>query len=378
MPIRSTLERQLLAALLSLLVGMLIVTGSVLAAFDAAQASGRAVTHTRDVIDSVRTLQILERQWLLARTNENREAFNQRWATAFADVQDNPAQQNRLQQWRDQLFLSAPTGALPTQLQANLSLAQALIATEETLLADRQREAQRRIQLARWIMLISLPMIAVIGFLFTLRLIHRVRHFTGPLLSATERVQSGDLEVRLPVTGHDEFSVISRHFNSMTETLATTQRSQETLRRTLEFRVETLVAATTAELQHLSRLGTFIQASSTQQEAAIVIAEIAPTLFPQGGSVALLAESRNLLEPYVHWGPAPTAPPWLPSECWASRLGGIHLAAPQGGVPRCPHDLTTGLTQAPGFIHGVSQAAAPQGPPCCSWRNACSRIRPWQ
>ena len=40
--------------------------------------------------------------------------------------------------------------------------------------------------------------------------------------------------------------------------------------------------------------------------------------------------------------------------------------------------LTTGLTQAPGFIHGVSQAAAPQGPPCCSWRNACSRIRPWQ
>ncbi|GAA5439822.1 MFS transporter [Deinococcus caeni] len=39
--------------------------------------------------------------------------------------------------------------------------------------------------------------------------------------------------------------------------------------------------------------------------------------------------------------------------------------------------LTTGLTQAPAFIHRVSQAA-PQGPPCCSWRNACSRIRPWR
>lgn len=62
MPIRSTLERQLLAACVLLLMGTLTVTVAVFTAFTAAQISGRAVTHTRDVIEGVRTLQNLERQ----------------------------------------------------------------------------------------------------------------------------------------------------------------------------------------------------------------------------------------------------------------------------------------------------------------------------
>lgn len=344
MPIRSTLERQLLAACVLLLMGTLTVTVTVFTAFTAAQISGRAVTYTRDVIEGVRTLQNLERQWLLARTNENREAFNRRWARVFAEVQDNFAQQTRLQQWRDRLFLSAPTGALTAQLQENAPLAQALITAEETLLTARQREAQRRIQVARWIVLIGMPMTAVIGMLFTLQLIRRLRQFTAPLLKATERVQSGDLSVRLPVAGNDEFSAIATHFNAMTEALDETQRSQASLRRTLETRVNNLVAATTAELHHLSRLGTFIQACATQEEAATVISSIAPTLFPDGGSVALLAESRNLLEPYVHWGDAPAPAPWQPSTCWASRLGGPHSASVENHAPRCAHDHTTGAT----------------------------------
>lgn len=364
MSIRSTLERQLLAAFLLLLIGTVIVTVTVSVAFTAAQSSGRAVTHTRDVIEGVRTLQNLERQWLLARTNDQREAFNRRWARVFADVQDNPAQQNRLQQWRDQLFLSAPTGTLPAQLQENEPLAQALITTEERLLTARQHEAQQRIHVARWIVLIGLPMIAVIGLLFTLRLIHRVRHFTGPLLSATERVQNGDLSVRLPVAGNDEFSAIATHFNAMTDALAQTQQNQAALRRTLESRVESLAAATTAELQHLSRLGTFIQACATQDEAAAVISSIAPILFPEGGSVALLAESRNLLEPYVHWSATPTLTPWLPSDCWASRLGGPHVATVENRAPRCTHDHTAGATlcvplSAQGETLGVLTLYAP-------------------
>lgn len=364
MPIRSTLERQLLAAFILLLIGTLTVTVAVFAAFNAAQNSGRAVTHTRDVIEGVRTLQNLERQWLLSRTNDNRETFNRRWARVFADVQDNSAQQNRLQQWRDQLFLSAPTGALPAQLQENAPLAQALITTEETLLTARQREARQRIQIAQWIVLIGLPMIAVIGLLFTLQLIRRLRQFTVPLVTATERVQAGDLSVRLPVSGNDEFSAIATHFNAMTEALARTQDSQATLRRTLESRVESLVATTTAELQHLSRLGTFIQACATQEEAATVISSVAPTLFPDGGSVVLLAESRNLLEPYVHWGSAPTPTPWLPSDCWASRLGGPHTSSVENHAPRCAHDHTTGATfclplSAQGETLGVLTLHAP-------------------
>ncbi|GGR39539.1 diguanylate cyclase [Deinococcus ruber] len=138
--------------------------------------------------------------------------------------------------------------------------------------------------------------------------------------------------------------MIARHFNEMTASLQRTLTEQQTLQQTLESRVDALVQAGTTELFHLNHLGVFIQACERLSEAADVIPQVAPALFPFGGSVLLLTPSGNALEPFAHWGAAGTGSAWLPDECWASRLGTTHAAAPGLHLPRCTHDSTSQAT----------------------------------
>ncbi|GGJ76634.1 GGDEF domain-containing protein [Deinococcus aquiradiocola] len=311
-----------------------------LPAFQAARQSALEVRHTQDVINGVRTLQTLERQWLITRSAADREAFTRTWQRTSALVQDNPPQQRRLQVWRDRLFRLPPQGTLAQQLQENLALAQSLVDVEDGLLAGRQGTAQQRVTAARWAVLIGLPLIAVLGAVLAVLMLRRVRRLTVPLLEATTRVQAGDLSVRIPVQGDDELSVIAAHFNDMTASLERNLQEQRSLQRTLESRVEAMVQASTAELLHLGQLGVFMQACEGPREAADVITRVAPALFPTGGSVSLLAASRNVLDRFAAWGCGEAGGTWLPEECWASRLGAAHAAAPDLHVPRCAHDHT--------------------------------------
>ncbi|MFN4252723.1 hypothetical protein, partial [Deinococcus sp.] len=103
MPVRRSLERQLLLGFTLPVLAIITVTVLSLTAFYEYRRHAQTVTHTWDVINQVRTLQILERQWLIARTDDWREAFDRAWAETFALVRDDPAQRQRLQQWRDDL-----------------------------------------------------------------------------------------------------------------------------------------------------------------------------------------------------------------------------------------------------------------------------------
>lgn len=366
MPVRRSLERQLLLGFTLPVLAIITVTVLSLTAFYEYRRHAQTVTQTRDVINQVRTLQILEREWLIAPTDDRREAFDRAWAETFALVRDDPAQRQRLQQWRDDLRRSEGE-ALSMRLQRTLPAAQEMVDVENTLLARRRAVTQERVDAAQWAVLIGLPLTAALGAGLGILMLRRVRSLTTPLLLATERVQAGDLNVRVPVTGQDELSVIARHFNDMTASLQRTVQEQRALQRSLEARVDSLVQASTTELQVLSQLGLFMQACETQGEAAEVIARVAPALFPLGGSVSLLAESRNMLERFAAWGDAPGGGTWLPEECWSSRLGTDHAAGPGLNAPRCQHDRsglgTLCLTlNAQGETLGVVTLHFPDGP----------------
>ena len=368
MPVRQSLERQLLLGFTVLVLAIITVTVLSLTAFYEYRRHAQTVTHTRDVIDQVRTLQLLERQWLVTPTGDRREAFDRAWAETFALVQDDPQQRQRLQQWREDLQRSEGE-SLSVRLQRTLPVAQEIVDVESALLARRRAVTQERVNAAQWAVLIGLPLTATLGAALGILMLRRVRSLTTPLLRATERVRAGDLSVRVPVTGQDDLSVIAQHFNDMTASLQRTVQEQRALQRTLEERVESLVQASTTELQALSQLGLFMQACETQTEAAEVIARVAPALFPLGGSVSLLAESRNMLERFTAWGGAgaPEGGAWLPEECWASRLGTDHAAGPDLNAPRCRHDRselgTLCLTlNAQGETLGVVTLHFPDGP----------------
>lgn len=378
MPLRRSLERQLLLGFTLPVLAIITVTVLSLTAFYEYRRHAQTVTHTRDVINQVRTLQILERQWLVAPTDDRREAFDRAWAETFALVRDDPAQRQRLRQWRDDLQRSGGE-ALSVRLQRTLPVAQAMVDVENTLLARRRAVTQERVDAAQWAVLLGLPLTAALGAGLGILMLRRVRSLTTPLLLATERVQAGDLSVRVPVTGQDELSVIARHFNDMTASLQRTGQEQRALQRTLEARVESLVQASTTELQALSQLGLFMQACETQGEAAEVIARVAPAVFPLGGSVSLLAESRNMLERFTAWGDAPGGGTWLPEECWASRLGTDHAAGPDLNAPRCRHDRsglgTLCLTlNAQGETLGVVTLHFPDGPAAAQAQDLARRF----
>lgn len=335
-----SLERQLLIGFLLPVLAIAAVAAFTLPAFQAARQSAQVVTHTYEVINQVRSLQTLERQWLVTRATTDREAFEQSWARTFALVQDNPPQQQRLQTWRDRLFMTAARGSLTRQLQENLALAQTLVDVENRLLSTRLARAEQRVMVAQRATMFGLPLIAVLGAILAVLMVRRVRRLTIPLRSAITRVQTGDLSVRVPVHGNDELSMIATHFNDMTASLEHTVNEQRTFQRTLESRVEALVQASTAELLHLGQLGILMQACEGPREAADVITRVAPALFPTGGSVSLLAASRNVLERFARWGHGEVGGTWLPEDCWASRLGTAHAAGPDLHVPRCRHDHT--------------------------------------
>lgn len=70
MPVRRSLERQLLLGFTLPVLAIITVTVLSLTAFYEYRRHAQTVTHTWDVINQVRTLQILERQWLIAPTDD--------------------------------------------------------------------------------------------------------------------------------------------------------------------------------------------------------------------------------------------------------------------------------------------------------------------
>jgi diguanylate cyclase (GGDEF)-like protein len=91
------------------------------------------------------------------------------------------------------------------------------------------------------------------------------------------------------------------------------------------------------EIMLFSKMNDFLQTSTTEAEAYSIISETVTKLFPEdSGAVFVLNSSRDMLEAAAVWG---TMPPsnliFPPGECWAHRLGQVHLGS--GHERWCPH-----------------------------------------
>jgi len=91
------------------------------------------------------------------------------------------------------------------------------------------------------------------------------------------------------------------------------------------------------EITLLSKMNDYLQTSTSESEAYSIISETVAALFPEdSGAVFVLSASRDNLEAAAVWGPLATANViFPPTECWAHRLGQVHLAV--GHERWCPH-----------------------------------------
>jgi diguanylate cyclase (GGDEF)-like protein len=81
------------------------------------------------------------------------------------------------------------------------------------------------------------------------------------------------------------------------------------------------------EITLFSKMNDFLQTSTTEAEAYAIISETVTQLFPEdSGAVFVLSASRKMLEAAAVWGSLPPANLiFPPNECWAHRLGQVHL-----------------------------------------------------
>ncbi|GGK99410.1 GGDEF domain-containing protein [Deinococcus radiotolerans] len=352
MPVRQSLNQWILLGILLPVLGLVTLTGLSLNAMHQNAQNVALQTRSQEALTHLRKLQILERQLILARTRPERQAtfttFDDTWRAALRSVENDPAQAQRLEVWRDRVMTWAagdePVTADVTRLAQNLPLIQTLVQTEEDRLADMRQATEQQMQDGRTGLLTSTAVLAGAALLMGLFVQRRLRTFVRQLHRATAQLEAGDLTTRLPTEGSDELADLATQFNSMVTSVAHTMASEQDLKNSLEARVEALVHASTHELQLLGQLGTFMQACRDQTEAAGVLRRIAPVIFPDGGSVALVDSSRRVMNVFAEWGDHSGVAAYGPDDCWSSRLGTAHETAEMHPAPRCPHDHTRHAT----------------------------------
>lgn len=88
----------------------------------------------------------------------------------------------------------------------------------------------------------------------------------------------------------------------------------------------------------LNELVELIQASASTAEAMHITAELMPSLLPgMPGAIYLYRASRNLLESAAQWGTNGGIRELTTEDCWALRLGHLHVLGGQDAAPRCRH-----------------------------------------
>jgi diguanylate cyclase (GGDEF)-like protein/PAS domain S-box-containing protein len=103
-------------------------------------------------------------------------------------------------------------------------------------------------------------------------------------------------------------------------------------------RVEAALQQTNTELILLSEMSDLLQSCRTEAEAAIVIAQIAPQLFPDlSGALYTISASRTQAEAIAVWGTLPVPRVCAPHECWSLRRGRRHLSHSDQPALVCTH-----------------------------------------
>lgn len=257
------------------------------------------------------------------------------------------------------------------------------------LYADAQRMAVRSV------LGVTILLAVVLALSFALAS-WSVRQPVGRLVRAAERLTRGEAGVRVgEVGGADELRRLGEAFDEMAATLEERQRASETaeaeLRRVLDD-LEHRVAARTQELSDLSaeataraqalearkyfdetlaRVTELIQACQTMDEAMHVLETTMPDLtLGRRGTVALLRQSRDVLEEAARWGEGIAGETtYVPDACWSLRLGRPYAHVPAHGGPGCRHvhEAGEGHVCVPVFVQGqtlgvITVTAGDMGP----------------
>mgnify|MGYP005844499709 CR=1 FL=1 len=94
----------------------------------------------------------------------------------------------------------------------------------------------------------------------------------------------------------------------------------------------------THEITLLSTMSDMLQTCCTDEEAAVVIAQIGPQLFPNtSGALYTVSASRVQAEAIATWGNLPLPCVCTPDTCWSLRRGRLHLVQETCDGPACIH-----------------------------------------
>ena len=103
---------------------------------------------------------------------------------------------------------------------------------------------------------------------------------------------------------------------------------------------EARLARRSRELDLLTRMGEFLQACTTEDEAYAVVGQFVGQFFPEdSGAVFVTSASRNMVEARATWGGAssPATAVFKPDECWAFRRGRTHVVDATARGLLCSH-----------------------------------------
>lgn len=95
------------------------------------------------------------------------------------------------------------------------------------------------------------------------------------------------------------------------------------------------------EHRSFAEMGELLRSCQTLEEAYQVIADFGRWFFPSGsGQLYVVNPSRNLVEAVAGWGddaPSPDLLVFAPDDCWALRLGRVHVVDQSGVAVACRH-----------------------------------------
>lgn len=93
------------------------------------------------------------------------------------------------------------------------------------------------------------------------------------------------------------------------------------------------------ERHMIAQMSDFLQSCRTNSEAYELIRQNMPRMFPDShGSLAILSNSRNLMDVTVCWGDdISTQAQFAPEDCWGMRRGKMHVVAAGSSEPDCSH-----------------------------------------
>jgi len=168
---------------------------------------------------------------------------------------------------------------------------------EQMIAAQRDGAGQRRRLL--WLVLAGVPAAFATGLATSLLLARRATRSLRELARAAHEVEQGEIPAPIPYVGRDELTWVARAFNRMIATEGVRRRERDVL----------------------ARLDRLLQASASLDEAAEVVAGVAPALLGDAsGALYFYDASRADLERATRFGAAGDRAPGPPDTSPRARL----------------------------------------------------------